>query len=192
MLRLKFRLELSLHIERTGEGILNEGEKSVMTTDARDLANRINRREEESRRQQEHQLYRAQVMRAKAPEFWRLFTETLEQERDKFNETLAASGNSKYAIEYIGVDRSGAPFSRKVIRGDYPSVSLTVRLEPDARLIAVEGVRKSHDTGPEGKRLPLKTWHLQIDHDDNICIRGQERTLTLNEVVIEVLQYFVP
>lgn len=189
MLRLKFRLELSLHIERAGEGILNEGEKTVMSIDARDLANQINRREEENRRQQEYQLYRAQVMKAKAPGFWRQLIEMLEKKQGEFNETLAAS-NSKYKIEYIGIDTSGPPFSYKVVRSDHPSVSLKVRMEPDAHLITVEGIRVSRDTGPGGQTLPRKWWHLQIDHDDNICIKDNDRTVPLNEVADEVIRYF--
>ena len=78
-----------------------------MSNDVRDLANQINQREENLRRQQEHQIYSAQVMKAKAPEFWRQIINAIERARDGFNETLAASGNSKYAIEYIGPNTSG-------------------------------------------------------------------------------------
>lgn len=189
--RFEFSLRLSLRRDRSRGGLSNERDKSVMTKDARDLANLINQNEEHRRKQQDVQLHRAQVMKAKAPEFWRQFVEILEEEQKKFNETLTAP-SSKYAIEYIGVDMSGPPFTRKVVRPKYPSVSLTVRLEPEASAVSINGVKQFNDSSSSREELRPRILHLHIDEDDNISIRDKGGTISLHDLALEVIKYFLP
>lgn len=153
---------------------------------AKKLGEQARQRGGDEQSAREHQRYRAQTLRTKAPDLWREITETAGRAVAQFNEGVGAG--SKDAIDYFSTADPLTPFGMQLYRTIFPAIHLRPRLDVEDLSVRIECTRHAdHDNRKEDRpvRLPL-----ELDTNDKIYILDGEQRLNAEEFARKLLGYF--